>query len=428
MNKATNKLLVVLAVLAMIAAACGGGAADETTTTAEPATDDTEATTTTEAPDTTEADAGEGDGGEAAMPGEGVTITQGRADWSTGYFQAYVYHNILEELGYDVTDPAELELGPSLAYLGMAEGDFDFWVNSWIPGHLSWLAPELPDGSLVGDHLTIYGPTPAAAGDFADAFKDAPGQMVAGGLQGFLITKSFAEEYDIKTMDDLNNNPDAIAAFDEVDPEPGNGKATIYGCQESFTCDNIITSQIAFGDGEEPWDNIEQAIAGYEAMAAEAIDKANSDVPMVIYTWTPSAYITELIPGDNVVWLGVENVLDDSNPSNQEGGEAHDQRPGTANIGPEQCPQAEDLGTCQLGWIAADILVTANTEFAEANPAADKIFELVQLSVLDVSLANVEQAAGADTNEAIQDLAAGWIAENRDMVDGWLEEARAAAG
>jgi glycine betaine/proline transport system substrate-binding protein len=425
-----NKLLVVLAALAMIAAACSpseGDGSDTTAATGDDATT-TAAPDTSEAPDTTMADDGDDGDGDMSMPGEGVTITQGRADWSTGYFQAYVYHNILEELGYDVTDPAELELGPSLAYLGMAQGDFDFWVNSWIPGHLSWLAPEMPDGSVVGDHLTVYGPTPAAAGDFAGAFKEAPGEMVAGGLQGFLITKSFAEEFDIKTMDDLNNNPDAIAALDAVDPEPDNGMATIYGCQESFTCDNIITSQIAYGNGEEPWDNIEQAIAGYEAMAAEAVDKANSDVPMVIYTWTPSAYITELIPGDNVLWLGVEAVLDDSNPTGQEGGEQHDQRPGTANIGPEQCPQAEDLGTCQLGWIAADILVTANSEFAEANPAADKIFELVQLSVLDVSLANVEQAAGADTNEAIQELAAGWIAENRDTVDGWLEEARAAAG
>jgi glycine betaine/proline transport system substrate-binding protein len=84
------------------------------------------------------------------------------------------------------------------------------------------------------------------------------------------------------------------------------------------------------------------------------------------------------------------------------------------------------MGTCQLGWIAADILVTANTEFAEANPAANALFEQVQMSVIDVSLANVAQAGGADTNEAIQGLASDWIAENRDTVDGWLDAARAA--
>ena len=92
-----------------------------------------------------------------AMPGEGVSVTMARADWSTGYFQAYVYRQMLTELGYEVSDPAELELGPSLAYLAMAEGDIDFWVNSWYPGHSSWWAPELPDGSTVGDHLEVVG-------------------------------------------------------------------------------------------------------------------------------------------------------------------------------------------------------------------------------------------------------------------------------
>lgn len=418
------KLLSVIAILALIVAACGGdGGATDTT-------EDTGATDTTQSADTTEPETTEPpeDGGDMAMPGEGVTVSMGRADWSSGYFQAYVYRALLEELGYEVSDPAQTELGPSLAYLGMAQGDFDFWVNSWIPGHVSWFANEMPDGSLVGEHLTVFGPAPDAAGDFRSAFTGDPGEMIAGGLQGFLMTKSFAEEYDITTVDDLNNNPDALAAFDAADPQPNNGVADIYGCQQSFTCDDIIQSQIAYGDGETPWENITQVIAGYDAMAAEAVAKANNDEPMLIYTWTPSSYITQLIPGENVVWLGTEAILDDSNPAGLEGGEAHDQRPGTANIGPEACPYAAENDTCQLGWIAADILVTANTEFVEANPAAAELFSQVQLSVLDVSLANVEQASGAETNEAIQGLAADWIADNRDTVDGWLEAARAAAG
>ncbi|MGD2060022.1 MAG: glycine betaine ABC transporter substrate-binding protein, partial [Acidimicrobiia bacterium] len=269
MHKARYRLMAILAVLAMIVAACGGGDDGGASDTTEGATDTTEgATDTTEAmTDTTEAMTDTTEGGEMAMPGEGTTITMGRADWSTGYFQAYVYQQLLQELGYDVTDPSELELGPSLAYLGMAQGDFDFWVNSWIPGHLSWLEPEMPDGSKVGDHLTIYGPVPGAAAGFESVFNtDAPGEMVAGGLQGFLVTKSWADEYGVTTMDQINNDPDILAAFDEADAEPGNGIADIYGCQESFTCDNIITSQIAYGNGEEPWDNIQQVIAGYDSM------------------------------------------------------------------------------------------------------------------------------------------------------------------
>jgi len=426
MKTARYRLLALLAVLAMVIAACGGdGGGDDGTTTTDGATDTTEdmTTTTGEMTDTTA-----GDGGEASMPGEGVTIRQGRADWSSGYFGAYVYTLLLEELGYEVTDPAETELGPSLAYLGMAQGDFDFWQESWMPGHLSWFANEMPDGSIVGDHLTVYGTAGDAAGEYRSAFTGDPGETPGGGLQGFLMTKSFAEEWDIASVDDLNNNPEALAAFDAADPVPNNGVADIYGCQQSFTCDDIIQNQIAFGDGETSWENITQVIAGYDAMAAEATAKANNDEPMLIYTWTPSAYITQLIPGENVVWLGTEAVLDDSNPADLEGGESHDQRPGSANIGAEECPYAANNDTCQLGWIAADILVTANTEFAEANPAAAELFSQVQLSVLEVSLANVAQAGGADTNEAIRGLAADWIADNRDAVDGWLDAARSAAG
>ncbi|MEL6983638.1 MAG: glycine betaine ABC transporter substrate-binding protein [Actinomycetota bacterium] len=324
----------------------------------------------------------------------------GKADWTTEDPNAYVIHNLMEELGYDVTDPADLELGPSNAYLAMAQGDMDFWINSWYPGHRSWLEADLPDGSKVGDSLSVVGE-----------------MMMAGGLQGYLITKSFADEYGITSLDDFNSNAEAIAAYDAQDPAPNNGVADIYGCQESWTCDDIITNQIAFSG----WENIDQTIAGYDAMVAEAVTKADAGEPAIIYTWTPSAYITQLRPGDNVLWLEVENVIDDSNPTGVDGGEEHDQRPGTATIGTDSCPGSD--GDCQLGWVAADIQATANTEFLDANPAAAKLLELFEMDVLEVSLLNVEMSDGTDVGE----LAARWIEENRETVDGWLAEARAAA-
>ena len=342
---------------------------------------------------------------EMSLPGEGTTITMARADWSSGYFQSYLYKQLLEELGYSVSEPSELELSPSLAYLRMAQGEFDFWVNSWYPGHVSWWARGLPDGSTVGDHLSIVG-----------------NEMVPGGLQGFLITKSFADEHGVTHLDQLNDDPAILAAFDADDQSPGNGVADIYGCQESWTCDNIIDSQIAFSG----WTNIAQVKAGYDAMFAEATVKANAGEPMVIYTWTPSAYITVLRPGDNVVWLAVEDVLDDSNPTGLVGGERYDQRPGQANIGPEACPAAANADTCQLGWVANNIQVTANTEWLNATPYAAELLCQVTLSVIDVSLAEVDQsnAGSYATEDFIAGQAAEWIADNRALVDGWLEAAR----
>ena len=341
----------------------------------------------------------------SSSPGEGTKITMARADWSSGYFQSQLYKQLLEELGYGVTEPSELELLPYSAYLGMSQGDFDFWVNSWYPGHVSGWAAELPDGSTVGDHLSIVG-----------------NEMIAGGAQGFLITKSFADEHGVTHLDQLNDDPAILAAFDANDPSPGNGVADIYGCQESLHCDNIIDSQIAFSD----WTNIAQVKAGYDAMFFEATAKANAGEPMVIYTWTPSIYIAQLRPGDNVVWLAVEDVLDDSNPTGLEGGAGHDQRPGIANVGSEFCPAAADADTCQLGWVANNIQVTANTEWLNANPYAAELLCQVTLSVIDVSLANVDQtnAGSGATEDFIAGQAADWISDNRALVDGWLEAAR----
>ena len=341
----------------------------------------------------------------AALPGEGVDVIAGRAPWVEGYFQAELYKQLLEELGYNVSDPAEVELGPNYGYVAMARGEMDFWPNSRYPFHLVWLAVELPDGSLVGDHVTVVGE-----------------EMLAGGLEGFLVTKSFADEYGVYTMDELNSNTDALAAFDATDSAPGNGVADIFGCFEGWACDNIIENMIAFSG----WDNIAQTTAGYDAMFAQAVDNVGDGVPMVMYTWGPSAYIVQLRPGDNVYWMGVDDILDDSNPANQEGGESHDQRGwdgsgGYAAIGADQCPSAADNpdGLCPIGWVVHDIQVTANNDFLAANPAAQALFEAVRLSAIDVSLANAAMGKGASPT----DLATQWIADNRALADEWIAAA-----
>ena len=401
MKRQRKALVASFAAVSLILAACGGDDDTADAPAAEPAAAEEPAEAPAEEPAAEPAAEPAEEPAEMALPGEGVSITMAKADWSTEDPNAYTVKMILEEMGYTVSDPKDTELGPANAFLAMAQGDADFWINSWMPGHQSWLDNELPDGSLVGDHVSVVGE-----------------MMMAGGLQGYLITKSFAEEYGISSLDDLNNNPDAIAAYDAQDPVPGNGIADIYGCQESYTCDDIIQAQIAFSG----WENIQQTIAGYDAMFAEAAVKADAGEPAIIYTWTPSSYITQMRPGDNALWLTVDEVIDDSNPLGAEGGESYDQRPGVASIDTDKCP-GSDGGVCQMGWIAADIRAAANNEFLAANPAVEKLLELFQMDVVEVSIMNVEMSDGAD----VQDLAAQWIEDNRDLVDSWIAEAMAAA-
>lgn len=371
--------------LAFFAASCGGD---------EPAVDE-------------DSDGGEGSEAPAADD-SGMSVTMGRANWQSGYLQAEIYRQLLGELGYEVSDPAEKELAPSLAYLAMAEADagdgIDFWANSWYPLHVSWLEKELPDRSKVGDHLTVVG-----------------NEMEEAAIQGLLITKSFADVYGITHLDQINDSAEILTAFDAADAEPGNGQAEIYGCPEDWTCDDVLESQIAFSG----WDNIVQLKAGYDAMFAEAEKKVEAGEPVVIYTYGPTAYLAKLRPGDNVVWIAVEDVVDDSNPRGVEGGEAHDQRPGTIAVPPELCPAAAETGLCQLGWLVNNIQVTANTQWLDANPVAAELFCAVRLPVVDIVGAALELSLleGEPVESAVVAGAASWIEENRAEVDGWIERA-----
>ena len=342
------------------------------------------------------------------LPGEGVDVVAARAGWLSGWFQAEVYRLLLEELGYRVSDSDFFEYDPVDAYRLMAEGWVDYWPNSWYPVHWQYHEAETSDGTLVGDHLTVVGQALASA-------------------SGFLVSKSFADEYGVYTMDELNRNPRALAAFDATDSVPGNGVAEIFGCAENWNCRSIIENMIVFSG----WDNIAQVSDDYGAMVDQAVNNVDDDIPTVIFSWSPSAHVTLLRPGDNVYWMGVDEILDDSNPANLDGGEVHSQRgpdgtEGYASISTDRCPSAADQpdGRCKLGWVAADIRVTANSDFLEANPAARALFEVVTLPGGEVALAS---AAFVDDGESPRELAIQWIADNRDLVDEWVTTAMDAA-
>ena len=332
-------------------------------------------------------------------PGEGVSVTQARANWSTGYMQAAIYAALLEELGYDVSDPSDLELVPSSAYLSMATGEFDFWANSWYPTHRSFLAGEMTDGSLVSEHVSIVGE-----------------EMLAGGLEGLMTNKSMVDEHGIKTLDQILGDPDLVALYDAVDSTPGDGVIQLLGCVEGWGCHNTIRETIEIAG----WDNIKQLDVGsYDAVITEAVARVEDGEPFIAYTWTPSAYVTQLIPGVNAMWLALsEGSVHDGSITPE-----LDQRGNPASLGTDVCTN----DPCHLIIKSADILVTANNSFLEANPAAKALLEQVKIGVVDVALQSVRYSAGENTTDDVNRHAAEWIAGNRDAVDGWLAAARAAA-
>lgn len=385
MPRIRNKI-AILALFGLLAMACGEEAVPpETQATTATTTGTTSAQTmaVSEEPEQ-EADTG--------RPGAGVSVTMARGNWSTGYMQAAIYAALLGELGYEVADPAALELAPSNAYVAMARGEFDFWVNSWFPNHDHFLAGSMPDGSLVSDHVTPIG-----------------WEMATGGLQGVMTNKSLADEHGIRTLDQIVNDPEVFAIYDAGDSTPDDGVLQVLGCPEGWGCHDNINAWFETAG----WTNIEQVQVGsYEALIAEAISRDAAGVPYIVYTWAPSAYVADLRAGDNSVWL---STSDTSISPTQVGG--------SAALGPGQC----SADPCNLGWDAADIRATANSDFLEANPAAARLIELITISPIDVALQNVAYSLGEDTEEDVRNHAADWIANNRSTVDAWLDEARQAA-
>jgi glycine betaine/proline transport system substrate-binding protein len=340
-------------------------------------------------------------------PGEGIEVTAGINTGQWGQFRAELYRQLLGELGFEVSDP--WEVGPNAAYLWMAAGEIDYWTDGRFPSDEVWLDGNSYDGSRVGHHVSVVGE-----------------QMREGYVMGWLVSKAFADEHGVTTMDGLNSDPAALAAFDAADYAPGNGKADVFSLGGVYG--DISASQAAFSG----WDNIAVVSLSYPELIERVAGSVDTGTPIVTLAWTPSALTALLEPGTGAYWLGVEKFLDDSNPLEMDQGHlfshwtrGHDRIGGHATINSRECPAAAARadGLCPLGWIANDAAVAARSEFLAANPAASALLKAVTLSPADVSRALAQQADGV----APADLAAAWVVGNRALVDRWLDAARVAA-
>jgi glycine betaine/proline transport system substrate-binding protein len=323
----------------------------------------------------------------AEQPGEGVTVTPARANWNTGFFQASLFRQMLEELGYDVADESDNELGPDIFYPALAQGEYDYWANGWFPLH----QPDLDDTELPGGETVAELVTPVGF------------EVEAGALQGYLIDAATAEEYQIETLAQIVEDPELSALFDT----DGDGVADLQGCNEGWGCAAVINDTIELNGWE---DSLTHVQGEYSLLFTDVLARAERGESVLYYTWTPNFTVAQLAPGEDVVWLGLGAEI----PEGQEG---------VAELGEGQC--AAD--PCEMGFTPADIRVVGNNDFLADNPAAQALFEAVVIPPDDIYAQNLEMNEGADTQEDIDAAASQWIEDNREQVDSWLEEARAAA-
>ncbi|WP_173088585.1 glycine betaine/L-proline ABC transporter substrate-binding protein ProX [Devosia sp. 1635] len=314
-------------------------------------------------------------------PGEGKTVNMAQATWDTGWFHAEIYKQLLGELGYTVEGPTTLDNPPF--YQAVAQGDVDLWVNGWFPLHNTYRPAFEGQAEIVG----------AVA--------------KAGALEGYLVDKASVEKFGIRTLDDFKR-PEVQEAFDRN----GDGKADLVACPPGWGCEINIEHHL---DAYELREHINPIKAAYSASMADAVAAHQAGEPILFYTWTPNWTVNELVPGEDVMWIEVPEV---DLPEHMA-----DLADAAVIAGVEGCV----ADPCTLGFPANDIVPVANSAFLQDNPAAAKLLEVAAIPLPAIFEQNAAMNSGAGSTQDIQQQAAEWIANNRDLVDGWIEQARSAA-
>ena len=304
------------------------------------------------------------------MPGEGVTVRPITATQIEEFFQHRILFRALEDLGYTIAEPDEVEY--QTVHLAIGAGDADFTAVSWHTLHDAFFQE--------------------AGGD---AVMTKVGTLLNGALQGYLVDKA---SYDagVKNLGDLKD-PAVAAKFDA----DGDGKADLAGCIPGWGCERVIEHHL---DEYGLRDTVAHNQGSYQAMIADAMARNANGEPILYYTWTPYWVSGALVPGTDVEWLDVPHT---------------------------SLPDGDDVNTTfdgkNLGFAVDAIGVVARNDFLEANPAAAKLFEVAEIDINDVSAENKLITDGEDSSADIDRHVDDWIKAHQAEYDGWLEAARVAA-
>lgn len=288
-------------------------------------------------------------------------------------FQTVLVNRALAELGHEVQPINEVDY--AIGYKTIAQQTDDdtirFMAVNWAPLHEN-----------------MY----QKAGGDAVFFRK--GHYVKGCAQGYLIDKKTAKQYGIRYLNDLKD-PKIAKLFDS----DGDGKANLAGCNPGWGCEKVIEHQLdAFGLRQ----TIEHDQGQYSAIISQTIGQFERGEPVLYYTWTPYWVSGIMRPGRDVVWLEV----------------THSAHPVTKNT-------ALSNGK-NYGFNVNSMRIVANASVAKQHPEVAKLFEVMSLSVNDVSAQNSLVREGQNSIKAINRHVDMWIQAHQKTFNGWIQQARAA--
>jgi glycine betaine/proline transport system substrate-binding protein len=307
---------------------------------------------------------------DAGLPGKGIKVQALQSSVAEETFQTMLVDAALEKLGYEPQPIKEVDY--PAAHIAIANGDATFLAVHWDPLHRDYYDNAGGDAKLL-----------------------RTGQYAGPAAQGYLLDKATADKYKITNIDQLRDP--AIARLFDHD---GDGKADLTGCNPGWGCEAVIEHHL---DAYKLRATVKHVQGSYSALIADTIGRFQRGEPILYYAWTPYWVGGVLVPGKDVVWLQV---------------------PFSAN------PQEADTRLADgsdYGFSVSTTRIVVNRAWADKNPAAVKLFEVMRLPIADIDAQNERMRRGENAQADIARHTAGWIKFHQQQFDGWIAQALAAA-
>ncbi|QGZ38284.1 glycine betaine/proline transport system substrate-binding protein [Pseudoduganella flava] len=307
---------------------------------------------------------------DAGLPGKGIKVQALQSPIAEETFQTMLVERALEKLGYETQPIKEVEY--PTAHVAIANGDATFLAVHWDPLHQDYYDNAGGDTKLL-----------------------RVGAYAGPAAQGYLIDRATAEKYNITNIEQLRD-PGLAKLFDH----DGDGKADLAGCNPGWGCEAMIEHHL---DAYQLRTTVTHVQGSYPALMADTIGRYQRGESVLYYTWTPYWVSGVLVPGQDVVWLQV---------------------PFSANPAHASTRLADGS---DYGFSVNTTRIVVNRAWAEKNPAAVKLFEVMRLPIADINAQNERMRSGENTQADIARHTAGWIAYHQQLFDSWIAQALAAA-
>lgn len=300
------------------------------------------------------------------------TVRTAHSNWVEEHFQTEIVKIGLEQLGYQVETPKEIDY--TAIYVSLANQDLDYSVIYYDPLHQTFFENAGGSEKLEG-----------------------VGNLTPNKIAGYQIDKKTADKYNITNIGQLKD-PKIAKLFDS----DGDGKANLVGCNAGWGCELVIDHHLKAYELQE---TVEHDRGRYTALLADSITRHKQGEPVLFIAFNSHWIGVVLKPDQDVVWLEVPFT---SLPE---------------TTGDDITEEDTSANGKNLGFAKYQQRIVANNKFLAANPIAKRWFELVQVPVEDINQESLRIKDGEDKPQDIQRHAQEWVTNNQELFDSWIEKA-----